>query len=76
MLELKLPLYMDAITSMVSCCIFSAKLLPHPEHKLNLLMGYSNRKEWKYSAVEPYNPSLICWPVCVIAEMNDMEYKF
>lgn len=45
MLELKLPLYMDAITSMVSCCIFSAKLLPHPEHKLNLLMGYSNRKE-------------------------------
>lgn len=76
MLELNLPLCLDAVTSMVSYHTVSAKLLPHPEHKLDLLMGYSNRKEWKYPAVEPCDPSLTCWPVCVIAEMSEMEYKF
>lgn len=45
MLELKLPLCMDAVTSVVSYHIVSANLSPHPEHKLDLLMGCSNRKE-------------------------------
>lgn len=76
MLELNLPLCLDAVTSMVSYHTVSAKLLPHPEHKLDLLMGYSNKKEWKYPAVELCDPSLTCWPVCVIAEMSEMEYKF